>query len=120
MMEQIRLFDSELRLMELLWENEPVSARTLSILAGDSIGWNKNTTYTILKKLVVKDVIVRGEPGFICTSLVKKEDVQRTETKTLIEKLYGGSKKAFFAAFLENEDLDKDEIAELKKLIGKW
>jgi len=46
--------------------------------------------------------------------------VQRTETKSLIEKLYGGSKKAFFAAFLENEELDNDEVRELKKLIEKW
>ncbi|MHB8963867.1 MAG: BlaI/MecI/CopY family transcriptional regulator [Saccharofermentanales bacterium] len=119
-MEPIRLFDSELRLMELLWENEPVSAKKLSALAGESIGWNKNTTYTVLKKLVAKDVVVRTEPGFICTSVVKKEDVQRTETKSLIEKLYGGSKKAFFAAFLENEELDNDEVRELKKLIEKW
>ncbi|MHB1453795.1 MAG: BlaI/MecI/CopY family transcriptional regulator [Saccharofermentanales bacterium] len=119
-MEQIRLFDSELRLMEILWENEPVSAKMLSALAGESIGWNKNTTYTVLKKLVVKDVVVRSEPGFVCTSVVKREDVQRTETKSLIEKLYGGSKKAFFAAFLESEELDKEEITELKKLIEKW
>ena len=43
-MDSIKLFDGELKLMELLWANEPVSAKQLSILAEDRIGWNKNTT----------------------------------------------------------------------------
>ncbi len=117
-MEIIKLFDSELKIMDIIWEKEPVSAKEISLIAADTIGWNKNTTYTIIKKLIEKNVVARTEPNFICSSLVKKEDVQRAETKNLIEKLYGGSKKAFFAAFIEG-NISEDELAELKKLIEK-
>lgn len=115
----IKLFDSELKIMDIVWDKEPISAKELTLIAADSIGWNKNTTYTIIKKLIEKNAIERTEPNFICTSLVKKEDVQKAETQSLIDKLYNGSKKAFFAAFLENEDISDDELEVLKKLIEK-
>lgn len=117
-MESIKLFDSELKVMEIIWEKEPVTAKELSLILRDLIGWNKNTTYTIIKKLIDKQVINREEPNFVCTSLVKKADIQRAETNNLIDKLYNGSKKKFFATFLQDEKLSKEEIEELKKLIN--
>ena len=112
------LFDSELKLMELLWEREPVSAKELSLMAADRIGWNKNTTYTVIKKLIDKGVIRREEPGFVCHAEVRREDVVRAETESLIGRFFGGSKKALFSALLEDEALSAEELAELKKLIS--
>ncbi|HEY8422604.1 MAG TPA: BlaI/MecI/CopY family transcriptional regulator [Thermoclostridium sp.] len=114
-----KLFDSELKLMDILWEKEPISAKELSILAAERIGWNKNTTYTVLKKLVNKKVICRSEPGFICTSLIKKDEVRKAETEGLIKRLFNGSKKALFSALLEDETLSEDEIAELREMLEK-
>lgn len=114
-----KLFDSELKVMDLVWEREPVSAKELSIVAEEAYGWNKNTTYTIIKKLLDKEVLLRTEPKFMCTSLVKREQVQKAETNQLIEKLYQGSKKAFFAAFLKDETLTKEDYEELKNLIAE-
>lgn len=118
-MENVRLFDSELKLMELVWEQEPVSAKQLALLAKERIGWNKNTTYTVIKKLVEKKVVCRSEPGFICSALVKRKDVQKAETRSLINKLYAGSKKAFFAAFLQDESLSEEELTELREMLDK-
>jgi predicted transcriptional regulator len=39
-LEQIKLFDSELRLMEILWERAPVTAKVVSLIAAEQIGWN--------------------------------------------------------------------------------
>jgi Predicted transcriptional regulator len=117
-LENIKLFDSELKIMDIIWDKEPVPAKEISLIAADTIGWNKNTTYTIVKKLIEKNAVKRIEPNFICTSLVKRKDVQKAETQNLIDKLYNGSKKAFFAAFIE-ENISDDELAELKKLIEK-
>ena len=113
-----KLFDAELRLMEIIWDNEPVSAKEISLITAKQFGWNKNTTYTVIKRLIEKSILRRDEPGFICSAVVKKNDVQKNETKTLIEKLFGGSKKAFFAAFAD-ERLSTDEVDALKALIEK-
>ena len=118
-MESIKLYDSELKVMEVIWEKEPISAKEISVVLYDSIGWNKNTTYTIIKKLIDKQLVERTEPNFICCSRIKREEVQAAETNSLIERLYQGSRKRFFAAFLQNEKLSEEEIKELKSLIDK-
>ena len=116
-----RIFDSELKLMELIWEQEGsnVTAKELSRQAEESIGWNKNTTYTILKKLVEKGYVERQEPGFICRALISRETVQQRETKGLLNRIFGGSRKALFSALLEEEALDDAERADLLALIEK-
>ena len=73
---QEKLFDSELKIMQLIWQNEPVRAKKVSLLADDAFGWNKNTTYTVLKKLEAKGFIKREDPGFVCTSLVSRDEVR--------------------------------------------
>jgi len=114
-----RLFDSEIKIMELIWANEPISAKELSELAGKQIGWNKNTTYTVVKKLEAKGFLKRTDPGFICTSLVSREDVRLSEAQSLVDKLFGGSKKALFSALLKDEKLSDADIAELRKMIER-
>ena len=114
-----RLFDSELKVMELLWEQGPLSAKEVSLLAAQRVGWNKNTTYTILKKLVDKGCVRRDEPGFVCTALVSREAAQKTETATLVQRLFGGSKKALLSALLADEQLSADDLAELRGLIDQ-
>ena len=115
----MKLYDSEMKILELIWEHEPVSAKELSVLAQDEIGWNKNTTYTVIKKAIGKGYVKREDPDFICTSLISKEDVRGSETRSLVDRLFGGSKKALFSALLEDEDLTDEDIAALREMIEK-
>ena len=116
---QEKLFDSEAKVMEILWNKGSLTAKEISLIAADTIGWNKNTTYTVIKKLEAKGFIRRDEPGFICSPLVTQEEVQKNEASTLLNKVFGGSRKALFSALLEDEKLSDDEIKELKDLIDK-
>ena len=114
---EIKLFDSELRLMEVIWENGDIQATELVRIMADRIGWNKNTTYTVIKKLIAKGAVERIEPKFVCKALVSRDGVQRAETRSLIDKLFAGSSKLFFASFLESESLTKEELQELKAMV---
>ena len=114
-----KLFDSELKVMELIWENEPISAKDVSLLAEKAFEWNKNTTYTVIKKIEAKGYVKRTDPGFICTSLITREEVCKAETRGLIDRLFGGSKKALFSALLDDESLTPEEIDALKKMIDR-
>ncbi|MCH5317283.1 MAG: BlaI/MecI/CopY family transcriptional regulator [Eubacterium sp.] len=114
-----KLFDSEIKVMEIIWDSEPITAKQVSLVAAETIGWNKNTTYTILKKLEAKDAIKREEPGFICSSLISRDEVQKSETQSLVDKLFGGSKKALFSALLEDEKLSESDIKELRDMIDR-
>ena len=114
-----KLFDSEAKVMEILWERGPLSAKEISLIAADSIGWNKNTTYTVIKKLEAKGFIRRDDPGFLCTPLVSQEEIQKKEATSLLNRFFGGSRKALFSALLDDEKLTEQEIEELKKLIDQ-
>ncbi len=118
-MPPIKLCDSELNVMELIWEHGTMTAKDLAILAEKEIGWNKNTTYTVLKQLVRKKAIQRDEPNFMCSALITKENIQKNETNNLIDKFFCGSKKLFMSAFLTDHELSEIEIEELRKLLEK-
>ena len=114
----IKLFDAELRLMELLWDNEGATAKELSVLAAEKIGWNKNTTYTVIKKLVGKGAVRREEPAFICRSLISREDVGREEARDVLHSFFGGSLKAMFSSFVGDGTLSDEESEELRQMIN--
>lgn len=114
-----KLFESQAKIMEIIWENSPVSAKEISLIAAETIGWNKNTTYTVIKKLEAKGFIRRDDPGFICTPLVSRNQMQKEEAVSLVKKVFGGSRKALFSALLEEGPLSEDEINELRMLIDK-
>ena len=73
----------------------------------------------MLKKLLKKNYISRKDPDFIVSSLVSKKDFQISETNNLINSLFEGSKKIFFSAFLNQENLNEKEIQDILTIIGQ-
>ena len=114
-----KLNNSQIKVMQLLWENGATTAKNLCVMAAQRYEWNKNTTYTIIKSLVENGAIERSEPDFLCTPVLSLEEVRRTETKGLVDKFFHGSASAFFSAFLEDESISEEELAALKKIINE-
>ncbi len=114
-----KLNNSQVKVMQLLWENGTATAKKLCVMAAERYEWNKNTTYTIIKSLVESGAIERSEPDFLCTPVLSLEEVRRTETKGLVDKFFHGSASAFFSAFLEDESISEEELAALKKIINE-
>lgn len=115
---EIKLFDSELKVMEILWKEGDLSAGQLAKILKEETGWNRNTTYTVIKKCIDKGAIKRTEPKFICRAVISKEDVQAYETEELVERMFNGSKKQFFASLLSGNALTPGEIQELKDMVN--
>ena len=113
----IKLFDSERKIMEVLWREGTLAAGQIVKILKEEIGWNRNTTYTVIKKCVDKGAVKREEPGFMCIALISRQEVQNYETEELIERMFDGYKEKFFAAFLDGEKLSKQEVEQLKKMI---
>ncbi len=112
-----KLFDAEYRFMELVWENAPVNSTKLTLLCSEILGWKKSTTYTVLRKLCERGIL-KNENATV-TYLVEKEEIQRQESKELLEKSFEGSLPMFLTAFLKKEPLSEQEAAELKKIIDE-
>lgn len=116
-MNEIRLHDGELNIMELLWSNDELAAKDIAKIIKEYIGWEKNTTYTVIKRLIDKGAIIRNEPGFICKSNITKRQVQEIEMNHIINSLFNGSMSTFISEYLQKHKFSNIEILELKRLL---
>ncbi len=115
----MKLYDSERKVMEVLWKEGELTAGQISKILKEEVGWNRNTTYTVIKKCIEKGAVERMEPKFLCKALITKEEVQSYETEELIDRVFEGSKQQFFASFLCADTLNSDEIQQLKDMINR-
>lgn len=116
---ELKLYDSELKIMELLWAAGELSARELAELAKEQVGWSKTTTYTVIKKCIDKGAVARREPGFLCRPLVSREEAQSYETRELIDRMYGGAADQLIASLLGGRKLSAREIERIKTLVNE-
>ena len=112
----MRLFDSELKILEVLWEHGDTPAKTIIEILAEQTGWSRTTTYTIIKRSIDKGVISRKEPNFICHALISREEARKEETAELINRMYGGVPDQLVASLLGCKHLSKNEIKHLEKL----
>ena len=114
----IKLYDSELKVMEILWEHGEAAAKKIAQILAKQIEWSKTTTYTVIKKCLDKNAIERIEPGFICRPLITKKQAREYETTELINKMYGGSADNLIASVIGQKNLSPEEITRLKKIVN--
>lgn len=110
-----KIFESEYKFCEILWDNEPVSSSELVRLCNEKLEWKKSTTYTVIKRLTERGVIKSEET--IVTSLVSREEVQMAESAEVVERSFAGSLPGFIAAFARGKKLTKQEIQEIQAII---
>ena len=124
-METPKVFESEYRFCLILWEHEPVRSSELVALCREQLGWKPTTTYTVIKRLFERGVLVNENS--VVRSLVSKDEVQAAEIDELVEKKFGGSLPAFIAAFTRHRRLSGAELDEMQRMIdeiqggrGRW
>ncbi len=117
---EIRLHEGELNVMELLWSNKMLAAKDIAKIIKEYIGWEKNTSYTVIKRLIDKGAIERVEPGFYCKALVTKPQVRVIETNALLDKLFDGSFVSLFDEYLRSHKPDQNELRELEGLLASY
>lgn len=117
-METPKVFESEYRFCLILWEHEPVRSSELVALCREQLGWKPTTTYTVIKRLSKRGVLVNENS--VVRSLVSKDEVQAAEIDELVEKKFGGSLPAFIAAFTRHRQLSGAELDEMQRMIDEY
>lgn len=115
-METPKIFDSELRFCEILWEHQPVRSSELAHLCAEKLGWKKSTTYTVIKRLTKRGVVQTEDA--VVTALVSRDQVQRAESRAFVERNFSGSLPGFLNAFVGGRGLSAEEADELRRMIA--
>ena len=113
----VKLFDSELKVMDVLWKEGDMTAKQISDILKETTGWNMNTTYTVIKKCIAKGAIERREPNFLCHALIARDVVQAAETEELLHKLFDSSPDLLFASLLGHQKLSKAQNDNLRRMV---
>lgn len=117
MKDDLKISESEWQLMELLWENGELTQPQLMQLLGKK--WNKNTVHTFLTRLCTKGYLEvdREQSPHIYRARVGREDCERQERQSFLERVYQGSVSRMVASFVKDADLKKEEVEALKKML---
>ena len=116
-----RISESELAVMEQLWERAPQTASQIGeALAGDR-AWSLQTVKTLLSRLVTKGALSTQQEGrhFLYSPLVERDAYQASESQRFVDRIFGGRVSPLVAHLAEQEVLSDSDIAELKALIDR-
>ena len=116
-METPKIFESEYRFCQILWEAEPVGSTELVKLCQRRLGWKKSTTYTQIKKMCDKGYIENVQATV--RVLVPREQVQADESAYFVERTFDGSLPEFLTAFLGGKTISEKEAERIKRMIDE-
>ncbi len=114
-----RISDAEYAVMEALWQRSPQTAAEVCDNVCEDRGWSIPTVKTLLSRLVAKGALATEPDGrrFLYTPTIARRDYVSTESRRLVERLFGGRAAPLFAYLAENEALTEEDIAEIERLL---
>ncbi|SCX92963.1 BlaI/MecI/CopY family transcriptional regulator [Alkaliphilus peptidifermentans] len=115
-MKEYRLTDMETKFADIIWQHEPIPSGILVKLCYAELDWKKSTTYTMLKRLEVKEIF-ENDNGMV-KSLITKDDFYAEQSKQFVEQNFGSLPK-FLAAFSRSKKMSDKEIDVLQRLINE-
>ncbi len=107
-----RVTESEYELMKILWESSELM--TVNDVCGALMDkqWKKTTVATLLTRLEEKGIIGFRQKGRAREyyPILKREEYNLSETKSLLSRIYNGSVKNLVAELYESSEVAKEDI----------
>ena len=115
-----RVSESEIRVMEVLWQTSPLTASEV-IDKLDDTHWNEKTVKTFLNRLLKKNAIGFKKDGrkYAYFPLIEREQLLKQESAGFLDKLFGGDVKELLATFVQNKQLSEEELTYLRNLLDE-
>jgi BlaI family penicillinase repressor len=118
----MKISAAESRILKVLWATRiPTPADDVVAMLGKNRQWSAGTVRTFLARLVKKKVVAVKREGrrYLYYPVISHEEYAHQESRNLIDRLFNGRIAPFVTQFSEREDLSREEIADLKRLIRK-
>lgn len=113
--------ESEAKVMDVLWQTQPATAEQIFAQLQSSKGWHVSTVKTLLGRLVKKNAIATDSDGrrFLYRPLLSRDVYVSLESRSLLDRLFGGKVAPLVSHFAEQRKLSKRDIAELRRLLDE-
>ena len=116
-----RLPDAELEVMQALWSIGSYPAHTADIAAHLQRDWKAPTLLKLLSRLEERGFVQAQKEGRanVYTPLVDREDYLRTESRSFLARLHGGSLSSLVTALYPETKLTQEDVEELERILHK-
>ncbi len=116
---QERISEAEYAVMEVLWNEAPLTATQVAARVPNGRNWTLATVKTLLSRLIAKSAIAHKADGrrYFYTPLVEREHYVAGESSRLLDRLFGGRASPLFAHLAERQALSDEDIVEIEKLL---
>lgn len=121
-MKQIpRISETEWQVMKVLWANAPAAANQVIESLADSTTWKPKTVKTLLSRLVKKKAVgfKKDNRTYHYYPLLTEDECVRAESRSFLKRVYSGALNVMIASFLEEENLSKEDIDELQRILDE-
>jgi BlaI family penicillinase repressor len=114
-----QISDAEWRVMQVIWENSPITANEVIDQLENNTDWKPKTVKTLIRRLVEKKVLGFHKEGkaYLYYPIVSENESIRVESENFLQKVFNGSLNLMLANFIEEQRLSEEDIKELKRII---
>lgn len=116
-----QISEAEYEVMKIVWDHAPINTNEITERLTRTTDWSPKTIQTLIKRLVTKGALTYEKQSrvFVYTPLVKKEEYIGQESRSFLDRFYGGTITSMLSAFIEQDRLSDDEIQSLRALLSK-
>lgn len=116
-----RISEAEWQIMKVLWAKPSSSANDVIAALGGRCDWNHKTIRTLLARLVAKKALAYKKEGrtYLYTPLVSERQCVQAESRSFLRRVYDGALTSMLAAFLEEDQLSAEQIADLRRMLDE-
>lgn len=121
MEKKVKPTESELEILQILWEHEPATVRTINDKLNEKRTVGYTTTLKIMQLMLGKNLLSRVEQGrkHLYTSVFKEHETQQVLLDKFLHSAFKGSAMKLVMQALGNHKTSKEELSQIKELIQK-
>ncbi|HHW27404.1 MAG TPA: BlaI/MecI/CopY family transcriptional regulator [Firmicutes bacterium] len=118
---EISIPNSEWMIMELLWDEAPLTVTQIARAMEEKTGWTKSTTKTLINRMAAKGLLrlQEGEKAREYYPAIPRSEAVLAETESLLARLYNGSLGLMVHTLVDQKSLSRREIEELRAILDK-
>ena len=119
MADKPKISDAEWQVMQVLWEKSPATVKEVIKILSTKTTWKSETIRTLINRLTKKKAIgfeKKGRRHFFYPLLSQQECV-KADADSFIARAGATMLKPILAAFIENEKLSDEDVAELQRIL---
>lgn len=116
-----QISEAEYEVMKVIWKYAPINTNEITDKLLQCTDWSPKTIHTLIKRLAEKGAITYEKQSrvFVYTPLIQEQDYLKQESDSFLNRYFNGNISAMVSAYLEDDELSKSDIEELRSLLSR-